>query len=436
MFDSLFDAIRDQIDGASGGTGSGGGSGTTGAAVDSGLDEFQPDGSGTLPLAFGRHIVAGQLIQQSYTEGPPPVNKLAIALGEGEWEAAETVSWAGTDLSVSPDASTAGYRFYPGGITQAVDAFFSGGLTYSSTAYVAIRLTEAQSAENVTDKHRGIYQCLLVPDYNIAGVETDAGSYSVNPARVIAYGAKKAGLINRIHWPSWKRLKDYCDETISWNDGTSTRNIARFEAHPVWVNQVSFPAFMDAVCFLCGATWQDDGTLIRFLLPTDQTPVHHFELGSNSNTSSFKAKPLTLRERITKLTLKFRDLDDENLKPATMIIERPKLADLYGENAQEIAIANCNQSQARRIGEMWMRLTSDFVQRADLDGYGDSWHVLPGDYVTVTAPPVGWDRQLCKVTAATDLSNSTTADRRQYTVQKIDGPVYSDADQQPRQVQE
>lgn len=442
MFDSLVDIVRAQIEGGAG-SGGGGGNTVTGAAVDTELDQFEPDGSGTLALAFGQHLVAGQLLQQDYSEGPPAVNKLAIGLGEGEWEGPVKVFWAGTELSVSPDASTAGYRFHPGSLSsglgdavQGVDAFFSGGLTYNSTAYVALRLTEGQSSEKVTDKHRGIYECKLVPDYSHAGIQTDAGSYSTNPARLIAWAAEQAGAVDRIDWVSWTRLKEYCDETISWDDGTSTRNIARFEAHPVWTGPVDFSTFLDAVCLLCCATWQDDSTFIRFLLPTDQQAIHHFELGVNSGTADFKPTPPDLRTRINKAVFRFRDLDDEDLQPVSVTVERPALQEQYGEVVQEIAIANCNQSQARRVGEYWMRLTTDNPNRAQLSGFSDSYHVLPGDYVTVTANMIGWNQQLCRVTEAADLSTATNADKRNFTVQAIDGAVYRDSDQQPRQVQE
>src|SRR4029434_3209435 len=97
-----------------------------------------------------------------------------VALGEGwgadgsrgDWHSAVAVYYAGAPQSVSPDGSTAGYRFHAGEIStavgsgnQQVDAFLSGGLAYSGTAYIAVKLTDAvANAEDRREKLRGRYK--------------------------------------------------------------------------------------------------------------------------------------------------------------------------------------------------------------------------------------------------------------------------------------
>ena len=75
------------------GGGFGGGGGGTGPAPDpmgdpapeATLQEMQVDEGGTLALAYGQHVVAGNLIEYTHSSGPPPSLKFITALGEGPW---------------------------------------------------------------------------------------------------------------------------------------------------------------------------------------------------------------------------------------------------------------------------------------------------------------------------------------------------------------
>lgn len=426
------------------GPGQNGGSVDTGAPADSKLDEFKP-GGGVLAWPYGLHLVGGQLGHPQYTEGPPPLNKMAILLGDGGgvgWDGAQYVSWKGETLAVSPDASTNGYRFHPGTWAtgaayptdlQGVDPFLTSPLNFSGTAYVALKLTEAQSGEEAYDGHRGIYRCLKTYDFDQQGSFATTATYSTNPAVIAADGIRRAKLTHRVHWPSLYELKTHCDELIDWNDGTTTQSIKRFEAHPVWTSRFSLAELLDVVGLISGSTWQDDGYLMRWKLATDQKPSHSFTR-RNIVPASFSPRPDKLRQRITELKLNFRDVQDVYLKESSVTARREDLIIEYRNSiTQEITLPNMNWSQAWRIAEMLMRLSTDNPQRAELTGYEDSFHLLKGDYATVTHPENGWLNQLCRVEAVTDMTLKAGPGHRRYRVRRVDGSIYSDDDARPRQ---
>jgi len=415
---------------------------STGAASQTNIEEFLPAGGGPLALAFGKHLVAGQLAYNKYSSGPPPSHRFAIWNGEGlglGWDGVEAVTWAGKSLPLSPDGVTPGYHFHPGTFAhadptnQGPDSFFTNPLHYNGTCYTAVLLPENLSVEQQPDKLRGVYRCLKMPIFNESGTWIDRDTatqykYSTNPADIIAFGFWRSGLTARLHWPSWARFRAYCAAQITWNDGSGDREINRFEAHPVWTKPVPLNELLDTLGLITGMTWQDDGELVRFLLPNDQTVSHRF---STKNSTNFKPIPVKLRDRMNRLILKFRNVEDQWLKPSSVVIERETLWTRYGEIRQEIQLPNMTHSQARRIGEMIMRIATDNPNKASLEGYGDSFHLLEGDYCTVSHPVNGWNDRLCRINTITDLSASTRPDVRRFEVQRIDGPLYSDTDHKP-----
>src|SRR5262245_7907075 len=113
------------------------------------IEEFVAEGGGPLFIVYGEHLIAGNLIVHKFTAGTPNTSIVFVALGEGqgdggdvgEWDGALAVYYAGASQSVSPNGSTAGYRFYNGFIStdvstgnQPVDALLTNGLAYSGTA--------------------------------------------------------------------------------------------------------------------------------------------------------------------------------------------------------------------------------------------------------------------------------------------------------------
>lgn len=436
-------------------SGGGAGAGSDPAPVEATpqIDDFVTEEGGLLAVAYGEHLVAGHLAVHKYQAGPPPSSIFAVALGEGEWDSAAKVWYAGEELSASPDGNTAGYHFHPGNIstgiadaTQGVDSFLPNGLAYSGTANVVIKLPEARAVEDRPDKMRGRFKCKKVWDYDCNGTALTFG-YNVNPANVAVdrirryYEQKYFYNLNlafekfrrRINWPKWCEWWDYNEEIITWNDGTTpNRQIKRFECHVVFTEDVTLADALDQICASAGALWQDDGEQIIFLPPTERNPVHHFHEG-NIVADSFTVAPRDIRERPNYMIAKFRNLDDQYLTEASVEVKRENLIQKIGKIASERRFPNMYYSQAQRLLERQMRIEADNPIVCSLRGFGDSLHVLPGDFVTVSHTVPGWNYQRCLVLDAGVDSGERFADEVEFTLQKVDGHLYFDADHKPVQ---
>lgn len=434
LFD-IFDNTRDGSGGDYGGGGGGlsGGSGGAGFGADPApsVTQLQLQEGGKLALAYGRHVVAGHLILHQTTA---PVTILQ-AFGQGPWDSIEKIWYNGQELL------PAEFNFHPGTVStgtgdpvQGVDPFFSTGLTYSETAYVAARVPTAFANDNPPDKLRAVCKCLRVADYDRNGVQIGYG-YSANPARVAAdLILVQAGLsARRIDWPSWAEWRDSCAKLISWDDGTTVRNIPRFECHVVFLDSVNLHDALNAVVATCASSWQDDGELIRFFGPDQTTPVHHFT-PANIVSGSVRLSQRGITDRPNLARVKFRDLDSEFLSEASVSTDRQKLQELVGVvEASTRNIPNCNYSQAQRLLERQMRLDADNPVICELQGVGDSFHVLPGDYVWVSHPLPGWEYQKCLVIEASDEAAEKSSDTRSFVLQAINGELYRNTDHRPIQ---
>ncbi len=80
-----------------------------------------------------------------------------------------------------------------------------------------------------------------------------------------------------------------------------------------------------------------------------------------------------------------------------------------------------------------MRLDTDNPLICELQGVGDSFHVLPGDYVWVSHTLPGWEYQTCLVIEASDDAAEKAPDTRSFVLQAIAGAIYSDNDHRPIQ---
>jgi hypothetical protein len=434
-----------------------GGNIVRGTNAGSSLAEFIGTAGAALPMPFGKHLAAGQLIFKTYDSITPKLAFCAAIADGGErgCDGVDSVYYADQLLTV-----TTHYRFHPGTLStglgdssQGQDAFFTNSLTFNNTAYLAVSLPTNLSTEDRPDKIACALRGLLVPDFDTFGILT-GWSYSVNPARVAAYGVWKdtrlkyptasdyeLGVIvsRRVDWASWANLKTICDTTISWNDGTTTRSIPRFECHLAFTKPVTLDAFLNAVCATCASWWQDDGGVIRFVSPFDTTIQHHFSDGSDGRTCNILAGGLAinntpLRERPRALIATFGDTDDALLVASSVQWRDTTLIQKFGE--QENATReypNMTHSQAERLLRRQALLESTYGTTATLKGHGDAFHLLPGDFVTVSSARHGWYGQRCLV-AAVDLEPAeTTVDAVSVTLQKIDGSLYDDSWHSPKQ---
>jgi hypothetical protein len=427
------------------------------------IEEFVAEAGRPLPKFYGRHFIAGILLVHKYIVNPPTnEGYVLVAIGEGqgaggghgELEGAETVWYAGDPLVANPVVGQGGYRFYRGHISsgiadanQPVDAYFSStGLAYSGTAYIAVRIpTVYVNAEDRPDKLRGIYLGRRTKNFDSTGREIGYG-YSTNPARVAAdvilsYYERKSPddpdlalrrLQEKIDWDPWKVWHDHCAQTIPWNDGSSSRNIPRFECHEVFTGDETLSSALDRICATCGAFWQDDGKQIIFLPPTERDPVHHFHPG-NLLSKGISVEPRDLREAHNHYTGQFRDQDNEFLGLASVEVRLESLIKQSFENKVTHSLPSMNQSQARRLMTMRARLESENPNICGFIGDASSYRVLPGDFVTVSHPTTGWNYQRCLVLTATLGSAENGADICQFTAQQFDGPLHKDTDHLPRQ---
>lgn len=187
-----------------------------------------------LETAFGLHVITGDEIMHSVDiVGTEKQITILQALGDGD-----TVGWGGIErmLYSGRTLDSTNSRFHPGHMASdandsanagamAVDQWFPNGLNYSGTAYVAVRLPPGVGdEENPGANLKGVFRCMLVPDYTVAadGTPTLTGySYSANPARIAAFFLiDRRGLpLSRIDWKSWKAWRDYCEELITWTGG-------------------------------------------------------------------------------------------------------------------------------------------------------------------------------------------------------------------------
>ncbi len=453
--DQLIDVSLDQV---SGGNTSGNPAASDQPAPT--IDTYIAEEGGILAVAYGEHLVAGHLVVHQFSPGPPPDSIFVQALGDGEWDSAVKVWYAGEELSVTPDTVTPGYRFHRGTIStgiadpvQGVDALLPAGQAYSGTAYAIVKLPEFHAVEDRPDKFRGRFRCKRTFDYECDGSQLIFGYY-VNPANVAVDGIRRyyerkyhhnPGFAYdkfraRINWPAWCDWWQFNQQLITWNDGVNpTRQIPRFECHIAFTDDVNLADFLDAVCATCGAFWQDDGEQITFLPPlrwpdsSEHPPVHHFT-ESNIIAGSFSLAPIDIRSRPNLLIARFRNLDDPFLTETTVEVRREELIKKVGTIRSERRFANMYISQAQRLLERQARIEADSPYICTLRGDGSSIHVLPGDYVQVSHPIPKWQGQRCLVLEVSVESAEKTADEVTFTLQKDDGAFYKDDVHTPIQV--
>lgn len=366
------------------------------------LKEIQLDEDATLAIAYGQHVVAGNLVRYDYKATPKAEMKFISALGEGVWEGilvtgaapnlVTEIYYGGDAIPLATSATTPGYLFHPGTLStgpsdpvQGTPLFFPSDPPYSGTAYVEILLNEADSVEQRIDKFRGVFKCKKVNDYNSSGAVIAGGpTYSTNPARVAADLLNRVGKLSLVDWPSWVAWRDYCDATISY--GTAT--IKRFECHLVILASTTIADALTAVTTTTCSFWQDSGDKVVFLLPIEAapggyTPVYTFTANNCRNVSIIANDRTSLP---TGFTATFRDINDPYMSEATVEwVDDASEAEI-GRNRVDIQLPPMHRSQAERICSYRLALDSKFSTDIEWVGFGGSVAVLPGDIVKITHP--------------------------------------------------
>jgi hypothetical protein len=352
------------------------------------LAEVQLSENAPLVIAYGQHVVAGNLVEYDYTAGPPPGVKFIMALGEGPWDSPVEVYYAGEQLTASTSSGTPGYKFHPGTLStgtgdliQGTPMYFATSPPYSGTAYIEVRLDETQSAEQRVDKLVGIYKCKKVANYNSSGTVTDSGSYSTNPARVAADVLNRAGKLALIDWPSWVAWRDYCDTVIAYD----TSWIKRFECHLTIFDTTNLADVLSRICLVSCTFWQDTGDKIRFLLPIQgpYTPTYTFTVDNCRNVAVIANDRSKLP---TGFTATFRDINDQYMTETTVEWVDETLESEVGVNRQELQLPPMHRSQAERVCAFRLNLDGTYTTDVEWVAYGGAGAVLPGDVVKITHP--------------------------------------------------
>jgi hypothetical protein len=391
------------------------------------IDSLTAGEGGLLGRIYGEHVINGHLILNRTTEP----RALMIALGEGTWDGVVKLWYRGEPLQ--PDA----FNFHPGAQSssttdpvQGIDEFFPGGLTYSTTAYISVRVPTTEESVD-PGQLIGRYRCQVVPDYDMQGNLTGT-TYSSNPARVLIDILINQGNItpSRIDWASWYDWKIYCDSLIEWNDGTSVRQIKRFEAHYAMTGPVDTTRALNDLTELSASFWQDDGELIYFAPVESRSPLISLDK-SNIVKGSYNHAPLDVRQQPTRLTVSFRDLDSEFLVPASFPAKDEPGIDQRGViyAPGSFQFGGMTYSQAQRLGKYWLR-RSQAAERVGCRVSGDTIALLPGDLVNFTHEGFRHEtRTVCHVMAIED--ESASADTRRLEIAPW-GEMYRDVlDQEP-----
>lgn len=421
-------------------------------ASDAQLKEIQLDEDATLAIAYGQHVVAGNLVRYEYKTTPKAEMKFIAALGEGEWEGilvtgtapnfVTEIYYGGDLIPAATTATTPGYKFHPGTLSsgssdpvQGTPLFFPSDPPYSGTAYVEILLNEADSVEQRLDKFRGIFKCKKIKDYDSSGNPITGGAtYSTNPARVAANLLERVGKLSLVDWPSWVAWRDYCDATISY--GTAT--IKRFECHLVILASTSIANALTAITTTTCSFWQDSGDKIVFLLPLvaapgGYTPVYIFTPSNSRNVSVVANSRTSLP---TGYVATFRDINDVYMSEVTAEWVDEAAEAERGRNRVDLQLPPMHRSQAERICAYRLALDTKFATDIEWTGFGGSVAVLPGDIVRITNPVIPFSNggqantAFVLVTNTEDLPESDGASIRRIRGKRIttDG-LYSDSNQ-------
>jgi len=165
------------------------------------IDMLEEGQDRLVPLAYGRHAVAGSIIFEE--RGSMGGKKLFVALGEGEWDSIEALYISGfpykvvSGTTIENEAGTVVGHFHPGldgedGVEATpttrnqkfcslLPTTFTPYLGFSRTAYLAMDLPKDPTTPSPDIQILGIYKCLRVRLFDNAATQT-AYQYSTNPA--------------------------------------------------------------------------------------------------------------------------------------------------------------------------------------------------------------------------------------------------------------
>lgn len=394
-------------------------------------ETIQP-GIQTWVWAYGTHLVSGARL---FTEGD---FKVAVALGEGEWDAVEKVWFQGDELDPSR------YTFHPGALSsgdsdpvQGSDPIFTGGThTFSRSAWIAFNLDTG--GPELTDDVReivGRYRCRKVVDYSWDD-ETETltvGSliWSNNPALCAADAIVAArGLpTSRVFWSKWQAWKEWCAEEITVIEEGSTVETPRAECNVFFTQGATLAQMLDAICFTGFASWVDDGDLFHFFFPGDgRTP--EMTIGPSQRKlqqDDRRLFPPDLRETPNLIWGTARDSSDERMREWKTFSDWPDDIDQNGVlPSPDLNLPPMRKNQLQRTLDWMLRLRhladETYVCAAGIE----CLPLIPGGLVTVDDLKHLLAGAAFEVTEVRQLPPNRTIFERVLTCRKWVEGVYSD----------
>lgn len=181
-----------------------------------------------LEVAFGRHVIEGDLAKSIVT-GADPTHVITVqhllgdALGKG-WAGPEAIWFRGVNRP--PEK----FKFYPGIMSpgnsdsvQGIDEVFDQDTPHSNTAWLRaecpngeeVGIPDFDTKNNTPIGTTGIYKCQLGTTYDNEGNLIEEDVFLTNPADVLAFGLKEIAQYDdtRIDWESLAALQVICEST-------------------------------------------------------------------------------------------------------------------------------------------------------------------------------------------------------------------------------
>ena len=371
-------------------------------------------------LAYGRHVVGGNVILKDETDADRTI--VFLALGEGEWDAIEALyvngaAWdiespeniqfhRGLDGERSSFVSETGAQdvLYPEGVgalhpftddgDQKADSLTPPGvqgLTFSRTAYLALRIPFDVFAPGPELSVVGVFRTRKVRIFNAQGVETGY-EYSDNPAWQIAdLLTTVRGLPDsRIDWASFEAAADSAEEMIDpLGDGNLVR---RFVSHVAFTEEADFDQGLGALLATCRGFLLDSAGVIRLRLDQVRAPIFDFTM-DNIVEGSFSAFYKDTRAAANRIELAFRDTDNDFAVMTKLWNHEPHQSRTGRVIPARLHLGNLPQQQAERIGNYLLTRAIDNNLFCRLRGAPESFALLPGDVVRVAHDAAPWSQE-------------------------------------------
>lgn len=403
-------------------------------------------------LAYGRHLVAGNVILMDESDQDTTI--LYVALGEGPWDLIEQLWINGAEVNLAAPG-VIGYHFHKGltgeagtgGVgsphpfatdgDQKIDAYQPAGvtgLTFSHTCYLALSVPFDQFAPEPGMPVLGIYKTRKVSIRNAAGAETSF-AYSDNPAWCIAdlLTSVRGIAVSRVNWQSFIDAAATCDALIN-PDGEG--NVKRFLCNVAFTEEVDFDEALAALLITCRGALMDADGLISLRIDQTRSSVFDFSDhptaggGDNIVAGTFEAWRKDTHAEPNRLELLFRDTNN-----GFQVMSKP-----WNHAAQQTAVGrvipakvqlgNLQQQQAERIGNYLLTRAIDNNLFCRFAATQKSFKVMPGDVVRVKHDAAPWTQaaggsgvwQTFEVLEASERPDGT----RQLTCQQYSATTYPD----------